>query len=109
MSTSALRMVLGDLKELFIAEKLTFPQYQAAYQAGLAAAHDRSLAAESSLSPKRDQGAVAGGSSLSPKRAHLKRYQGESQSAFTPPLPLPKAQGRSKVVDKSGDKSVVKS
>ena len=48
MSTSALRTVLGDLKELFIAEKLTFPQYQAAYQAGLAAAHDRSLAAESS-------------------------------------------------------------
>ena len=37
-------MVMGDLKELFIAKELTFEQYRAQ----LAAAHDRSLAEEAS-------------------------------------------------------------
>ena len=40
----ALRMVMDDLKELFIAKELTYEQYRAQ----LAAAHDRSLAEEAS-------------------------------------------------------------
>ena len=97
MSDSVLRMVLDDLKGLLKDGTITFPQYQAAYQVEIAASHVRSLAVESSSSPKRDHGTVAAGSSLSPKRA-----QGESQSpvvvkcevsqsAFPYPLPLPKA------------------
>ena len=90
MSTSDYGLrILDDLKELLKCGTITFSQYQAE----LAAIRKEAREAESSLSPKSSQ----------------KRYQGESQSAFTPPLPRPKAQERSMVVDKSGDKSVVKS
>ena len=53
----ALRMVLDDLKELFLAKELTYEQYRVQ----LAAAHDRALADEFSLSPDLvAAGAVAG-------------------------------------------------
>ena len=53
MSTSDLGLRIVDtLTDLFERGKLTYEQYQAQ----LAAAHDRSLAAESSLSPPRDHG-----------------------------------------------------
>jgi hypothetical protein len=53
-------MVLDDLKELFRAKEITFEQYQAQLASTLAAAHDRSLAAESSLSPSGERGSSQG-------------------------------------------------
>jgi len=47
MPSSALQMILYRLEGLFEREKTTFEQYQA----GMAAAPDRALAAESSSSP----------------------------------------------------------
>ena len=54
MSDSALRMVLGDLKGLLKDGTITFPQYQAAYQAELAAIRKEAREAESSSSPQRE-------------------------------------------------------
>jgi hypothetical protein len=88
---------MDDLTELFCAEKLTFPQYQAE----LAAIRKEIREAESSSSPQREAGQSPGAeSSMSPPGD-----PGFSQSASeSPSLPLPKAQERPKVVDKSGDK-----
>ena len=66
MSTSPLRMVLDDLKDLFEKGKLTFEQYQAQ----LAVIRKEAREVESSLSPPRDHGS--------------------SQGVVTPPQRIPK-------------------
>ena len=93
MSDSALRMVLDDLKELYRAKEITFPQYQAE----LAAIRKEAREAESSSSPKRESDISLGvvesevvgkigseGTSADDEKAFL--------DAFVPPLPVPKAQ-----------------